>query len=159
MGRTTLHPIMSEPPYRIVLVEDNKADSFLLKKALEEAELRFELDVLDDGGLALELFRRLDADSSLKAPDLVILDLNLPKYGGVEVLSRLRESTTCRDIPVIITTSSATVHERKQTEDLDVEQYIIKPAELEEFLQIGRTIKQLLERRSRAKKRSSSGAL
>src|SRR6516225_7932816 len=97
---------MRDAPYCIVLIEDNQADSFLLRKALEEAELYFELTVLEDGATALEFFCQRDADPKLASPDLVVLDLNLPKYDGVEVLLGLRRSKTGRDIPVIITSSS-----------------------------------------------------
>jgi CheY-like chemotaxis protein len=141
---------MRDTPYSIVLVEDNHADTFLLRQALEDAELHFDLTVLEDGGEAVEFFREHEANPTRTSPDLVVLDLNLPKYGGLEVLTALRSTEAGRDIPVIITSSSDNPEDRRQTEELAVSAYIIKPSDLDEFLQIGKIIKQLLtEKRPR----------
>ena len=80
---------MVDNVFRILLVEDNDADVYLFRKALEAADLKFELTVAQDGAEALAFVRR---EGTRSVPDLVVLDLNLPKDGGIQVLKAIRES-------------------------------------------------------------------
>jgi CheY-like chemotaxis protein len=128
----------------ILLVEDNAADIYLFRQALERAGLTFELTVIKDGGEALAFAtgdRRLSAD---RVPDLLILDLNLPKVGGCEVLEALRQNPDLSNLTVAVLTSSAALRDYERCTELGVARYITKPLELEDFLQIGEVVKQVL---------------
>ncbi len=141
---------MSDQVFHILLVEDNSADAYLIRKALENAELNFELLLLEDGAEALAFVRGEGKYAASQAPDLVVLDLNLPKSEGIEVLQAIRQSQRLANLPVVITSSSSSPHERAKAEQLLVERYIMKPPDLEDFLQIGKVLKQvLLENKAR----------
>jgi CheY-like chemotaxis protein len=129
---------------RIVLVEDNDADVYLLRKALQTADLKFELTVVRDGAEALAFVRREGRYWARSVPDLVVLDLNLPKDNGIQVLRAIRERETFSSVPVAVLSSSASPKDRDESGKLGVDRYIQKPADLEEFLQIGQILKELL---------------
>jgi chemotaxis family two-component system response regulator Rcp1 len=129
---------------RILLVEDNEADVYLFRKALEAAKLQFELTVIPDGAEALAFVRREGKYSTSSVPDLVVLDLNLPKDGGIQVLRAIRERETFSNVPVAIVSSSASPQDRHETDKLGVDRYITKPPNLEEFLKIGQIFRELL---------------
>jgi CheY-like chemotaxis protein len=131
---------MTGEPYRILLVEDNSADVYLLRKALGSAGLDFELTVIEDGGAALAFARGEGA-----APDLAIIDLSLPKNDGIQVVEAFRAAARCAAMPVIVMSSSLQPPARLRQEQLRVTRYIPKPPGLEEFLQIGVVIRELLE--------------
>lgn len=148
MGRYSISPF--RPPkgtavvdnvFRILLVEDNDADVYLFRKALAAADLKFELTVAQDGAEALAFVRR---EGTRSVPDLVVLDLNLPKDGGIHVLKAIRESQSFYNVPVAVVSSSASPHDRAETSKLGVDRYISKPSDLEEFLKIGQIFKELL---------------
>lgn len=129
---------------RILLVEDNEADVYLFRKALETADLQFELTVMGDGAEALAFVRREGKYSASSVPNLVVLDLNLPKDGGIQVLRAIREREDFSNVPVAIVSSSASPQDRHETGKLGVDRYITKPPNLEEFLKIGQTFRELL---------------
>jgi CheY-like chemotaxis protein len=130
--------------FHILLVEDNAADIYLFRQALQRAGLTFELTVINDGGHALA-FARTDAKhAAASLPDLLVLDLNLPKIGGCEVLEALRRNPHLSNLTVAVMTSSAASQDYEKCAELGVDRYIIKPLELEEFLQIGEIVKQVL---------------
>jgi CheY-like chemotaxis protein len=129
---------------RILLVEDNEADVYLFRKALETAKLQVELTVMPDGAEALAFVRREGKYSASSVPDLVVLDLNLPKDGGIQVLRAIREKETFSNVPVAIVSSSASPQDRHETDKLGVDRYITKPPNLEEFLKIGQIFRELL---------------
>ncbi len=126
---------------RILLIEDNDADVYLFRKALEAADFHFELTVVQDGAEALAFVRREGTGS---VPDLVVLDLNLPKDGGIQVLKAIRESQSFYNVPVAVVSSSASPQDRAETSKLGADRYIRKPSDLEEFLEIGQIFKELL---------------
>src|SRR5215471_4441512 len=97
---------MSDRPFRILLVEDNAADTWLLRKALQNAALNFELIQIEDGAEALAFVRGEGEYAGSVTPDLAVVDLNLPKNDGVEVLEALRKSKSFSNVPVVIVTSS-----------------------------------------------------
>jgi CheY-like chemotaxis protein len=135
---------------RILLVEDNAADVYLFRKALERADLNFELIVIEDGAEALAFARQDGPSAANPPPDLAVLDLNLPKNEGVEVLKAMRDNPRLANVPVVITSSSASTRERAAVEQLGVERYIAKPPDLDSFLEIGAVVKEvLLARRAR----------
>lgn len=127
---------------RILLIEDNPADVFLIKEALRSHDVRFELDWVRDGEEAVARLAKIG--SSLTVPDLVLLDLNLPKVDGKEILARIRRNPALAQTIVAILTSSDSPHDRRETADLGANCYIKKPPTLDEFLDVGRTIKNLI---------------
>jgi|HubBroStandDraft_1064217.scaffolds.fasta_scaffold226923_2 CheY-like chemotaxis protein len=141
---------MTGDPARILLVEDNAGDVYLFRKALENAELNFELSVIEDGAEALAFARQEGKYAGSSAPDLALLDLNLPKNEGLEVLKAMRHNSHLSKVPVVITSTSANPRERVAAEELGVERYIMKPLDLESFLQIGTVLKEIL-RESKAR--------
>jgi CheY-like chemotaxis protein len=127
----------------IVLVEDNPGDVVMIREALYEYEIRSELTVVFDGEKAFQLFDRLDRDR-MRCPDLVLLDLKLPKRDGHEVLEHMRASIQCAHVPVVIVTSSNAPEDRDKAAKLGATRYIRKPHRLDEFIQIGAVLKELL---------------
>ena len=130
---------------QLVLVEDNPGDVDLFRWALESANLNCELTVLRDGGSAMEHFYREATAESPRIPTLVILDLNLPKASGSEVLARMRSTTAFATVPVVIWTSSSAVRDRRQVDALNVCRYLVKPSEITELEKVGTAIREVLD--------------
>jgi CheY-like chemotaxis protein len=122
----------------ILLAEDNPADVYLIEEALREHGVNFNIHVAEDGEAAIRLLSKDEIQ-----PDIVLLDLNMPKRSGSEVLDRLRAKPGAADIPVIILTSSDSPSDREEAMRLGATRYIRKPTGLDEFIQIGATIKEL----------------
>ena len=131
-------------PVRILLVEDNTADVYLLRKALTAAGLDFELTVIEDGGSAIAFARGEREYAGAPAPDLAVIDLSLPKNDGIQVLEALRGAARFAEMPVVVTSSAAVPPARLKQEELRVARYITKPPDLEDFLGIGVTLKEIL---------------
>src|SRR5262249_21247731 len=129
---------------RIVLIEDNPADVYLFRQALQNAGLNFELTLIQDGEAALAFAQSHPNYSAIGTPDLLVLDLNLPKIGGLEILEVVRRNPNLAHVPVAVMTSSAASQDHERCSDLGVNRYIVKPLELEEFLKIGEIVKTLL---------------
>ena len=125
------------------MVEDNRGDVLLVEVALKEAGLRFELIHVPDGEKAIDYLRKLTNGNSASSLDLVLLDLNLPKRDGWDVLEELRSVPMDHAVPVMILSSSSAPHDLARAERLGVSKYIRKPSTLDEFLAIGQEIKQL----------------
>ncbi len=130
--------------FHILLVEDNAADIYLFRRALERAGLTFELTVIQDGDDALAFARSDGRYCADRVPDLVVLDLNLPKVGGCELLEALRQSADVSNLAVAVMTSSTASRDYERCTELGAARYLTKPLELEDFLQIGEVVKQLL---------------
>ena len=130
------------PVRRILIVEDNRGDVLLVEVALREAGLRFELIHMADGEKAIDYLRKLTNGNGGSSLDLVLLDLNLPKRDGWEVLEELRSVPMEHPVPVVILSSSNAPHDIARAERLGVLKYIRKPSTLDEFLAIGQKIKQ-----------------
>jgi chemotaxis family two-component system response regulator Rcp1 len=145
---------VSERRVNILIVEDNSLDADLFRMALDSAELHYDLTVVEDGSEALALIRRKGKYADLGIPDLAVLDLNLPKNDGLEILRELRGNALFADMPVAIMTSSASPRERAKIEECGVACYLTKPSDLDECLRIGITMKNLLmESEERSKSR------
>lgn len=127
---------------RILVVEDNPSDVDLLRWALQGADVDFDLKVINDGGEAMAYVRR-HAESEIPH-DLAILDLNVPKNDGLEILEAMRSTTAFRALPVAVLTSSSSPRERTKLTALNVTRLIAKPLEFDEFMKIGYVIKQVL---------------
>ena len=129
----------------ILVVEDNPGDVFLIEEALREHAVDCEVEVLDDGGKARDYFSDIEHGEG-RVPDLVLLDLNLPKIPGIDVLRRIRYIPACRNVPVIIISSSEAPSDRHDAAELGANHYIRKPSLLEEYLALGGVIKSTLEK-------------
>jgi CheY-like chemotaxis protein len=123
---------------RILLAEDNPADVYLIEEALREHQVPFEITVAEDGEAAIAMLARSD-----QRPDIVLLDLNMPKRSGGEVLERLRQGSGS-ELPVIVLTSSDSPSDKEEALRLGATCYIRKPTGLDEFLEIGATVKRLV---------------
>ncbi len=132
------------PIYRVLLLEDSEADTYLFRQAMKNTGLNHDLTVIDDGEKGLDFAQRQGDYAAIAVPDLVVLDLNLPKAGGAEVLAAMRQHKELVDVPVIILSSSETPPEKERAQELGVARYITKPMHLADYLRIGEQIKELL---------------
>ena len=137
---------MSNTPFQIVLVEDAEPDVFLVREALESGGVDFSLRVFDDGEKAVEFIDKVDTGETTPCPHLLLLDLNLPKRSGAQVLQHMRQSHRLRDVPVVILTSSDSPRDKEQTAQLGATRYFRKPSRLAEFMRLGEIVRELLER-------------
>ena len=129
---------------RILVIEDNGSDVFLLERALNQHDLRFELIHLLNGGEALAFIRRQGAYADAAIPNLILLDLNLSKYTGEDILREIRSARHLGGVPVCVWSSSRSRRDEALLKDLGVSQFITKPAGLDQFMEIGKIIKELL---------------
>ena len=135
---------MSSNSFHIVLVEDAEPDVILVREALEQSGLEFDLRVFDDGEQGVDFVENMDRDATITRPHLFLLDLNLPKKSGGQILERVRQSTTCSEVPVVILTSSDSHKDKAQAADLKATGYFRKPSRLDEFMRLGPYIRDLL---------------
>jgi CheY-like chemotaxis protein len=129
----------------VLLAEDNLLDALVIEDAILRYELPVDLHVVDDGQKACKFIDRAESDPEAPRPEFLLLDLNLPKRSGLEVLKHLRESTRFGDIPVIIVTSSDLSRDLKEFEALGANRYFRKPSSYEEFMKLGGVLKELLD--------------
>jgi two-component system, chemotaxis family, response regulator Rcp1 len=123
-------------PIKILLAEDNPGDVRLTQEALKEGKIRNELAVVGDGVEAISYLRREGNYAGVSRPDLILLDLNLPKKNGREVLAEIKADDVLKRIPVIILTSSKAEQDVVKTYESHANCYIVKPVELEEFIKV-----------------------
>lgn len=133
-----------EPGSYVLIVEDNESDVFLIEEAISAAKLSIPLQVVKDGDQAVRFFDRIDADPSLPCPALVILDINLPKKQGGEVLKHMRRSRRCGSAIVVTVSTSDSAADREQMKMLGAHEYFRKPSTFDEFMKLGDVIKTLL---------------
>jgi CheY-like chemotaxis protein len=129
---------------RILVIEDNDSDVFLLDRALKKQDFPFELVHLLNGGEALAFIRRQGANTDTATPDLILLDLNLSKYTGEDILREIRNARHLAGVPVCVWSSSRSRRDESLLKDLGVSQFIPKPSGLNQFMEIGKIIKDLL---------------
>ncbi|WP_141592424.1 response regulator [Myxococcus sp. AB056] len=127
-------------PIEILLVEDNPGDVRLTVEALKEGKVRNRLSVARDGVEALAFLRRQGAYADAAQPDLILLDLNLPRKDGREVLAEIKVDPALRRIPVVVLTTSKAEEDILRTYDLHANCYIAKPVDLEQFISVVRSI-------------------
>jgi len=135
----------------ILLAEDNSADIELVREALEDRAIAFELQVVEDGERAMDFIERIDRDSTLGCPKVFLLDLHLPKRNGEEVLRRLRASERCGQTPVVILTSSDSPGDRETATRNAALHYFRKPSTLEQYMQLGDVVKNIIGLNARAR--------
>ena len=127
-------------PIEILLVEDNPGDARLTREALRDAKVRNRLHVAADGVDALAFLRREGKHAAVPKPDLILLDLNLPKKDGREVLDEIKRDDGLRHIPVVILTTSQAEKDIIESYRLRANAFVTKPVDLEQFLKVVRSI-------------------
>jgi CheY-like chemotaxis protein len=135
---------MEKLPVQVWLVEDNEADVRLMKEALDEQALRYELQVFRNGEEALRMVDAAGRANEPPCPDLLMLDLHLPKVDGPEVLRRFRANDNCTHTPVVVLSSLIAPKERTVIEAYPRVLVQEKPFDLDGYLAIGRRIKAIL---------------
>jgi CheY-like chemotaxis protein len=123
-------------PIHILLVEDNEGDILLTKEALSEGKVSNIISVIKDGWEAILFLEKRDKYSKEQTPDLILLDVNLPKMNGHEVLKSIKTNDTLKHIPVIILTTSSSEKDILLSYQNYVNCYITKPVEVSNFLQV-----------------------
>jgi CheY-like chemotaxis protein len=124
----------------ILLVEDNPGDVRLTQEALRESKLHNNLSVARDGVEALAFLRREDPYATAPRPDLILLDLNLPRKDGREVLAEIKSDPHLRAIPVVVLTTSQAEQDIAQSYNLHANCYVTKPVDLEQFITVVQSI-------------------
>ena len=128
------------PPVEILLVEDNPGDYRLTQEALREGKVYNNLHWVQDGVEALEFLRQRGRYAEVPRPDIVLLDLNLPKKDGREVLSEIKGDEDLRAIPVVVLTTSKAEEDVLRSYDLHANCYVTKPVDLEKFITVVQSI-------------------
>lgn len=127
-------------PVEILLVEDNEGDVRLTREALREGHLRNRLHVVEDGEKALDFLFRRGAYADTPRPDLILLDLNLPRRDGREVLAEIKADASLKRIPVVVLTTSRAEEDLARSYDLHANCFITKPVDFDQFIQVVKTI-------------------
>jgi two-component system response regulator len=127
-------------PIEILLVEDSPGDVRLTREAFKDAKVHMNLHVASDGAEAMAFLRREGDYTKVPRPDLILLDLNLPKKDGREVLGEIKESPTLKSIPVVVLTTSASEADILRSYNLHANCYITKPVGLNGFLDVVKSI-------------------
>jgi CheY-like chemotaxis protein len=123
-------------PIEVLLVEDNPADARLMREALKDAKVQSQISIVSDGAQALEFLRHEGKYQSAPRPDLILLDLNLPKKDGREVLAEIKNDPDLMLIPVAVLTTSQAHQDIIKAYKLHANCYITKPMELEHFARV-----------------------
>ena len=127
-------------PIEILLVEDNPGDVRLTREALRDGKVRNNLSVADDGVEALAFLRRTGKHANAPRPDLILLDLNLPRLSGREVLAQIKEDPELQSIPVVILTTSQAEQDIVRAYQLNANCYVSKPVDLDQFITVIKSI-------------------
>lgn len=127
-------------PIEILLVEDDPGDVMMTREAFAENRLRNELHVVSDGVAAIDFLRQRGEHADAVRPDLVLLDLNLPKRDGREVLAEIKSDPDLRLIPVVVLTTSQAEEDVLRSYELHANAYVTKPVDFERFIAVVRKI-------------------
>lgn len=126
----------------ILMVEDDPGDVRLTREALKGSKILHSLNVVEDGVAALDYLRKVAPFQNAVRPDLVLLDLNLPKKDGREVLSAMKQDAALKTIPVVILTTSQAEEDVLRAYNLNANCYVTKPVDFDQFMRIVRTIEE-----------------
>jgi two-component system response regulator len=133
--------ILSEvKPIEVLLVEDNPGDALLTRIALEDSKISVNLNVVEDGVEAMAFLRKQNKYAQVPHPDIVLLDLNLPKKDGREVLAEIKSDVNLKRIPVVVLTTSQAEEDILKAYNLAANCYITKPVDFDQFVRIVRSI-------------------
>jgi two-component system, chemotaxis family, response regulator Rcp1 len=127
-------------PIEVLLVEDSPGDVRLTREAFKDAKVHINLHVVSDGVEAMAFLGREGKHANALRPDLILLDLNLPKKDGRQVLEEIKENPTLKSIPVVILTTSSSEADIQQSYQFHANCYITKPVDLEGFLKVVKSI-------------------
>ena len=127
-------------PIEILLVEDNKGDVGLIEEVFEEAKIRNHLHIAEDGEEAILFLHGEGKFSGSPHPDIILLDLNLPKKDGREVLREIKEDNSLKNIPVVILTTSGAEKDILRAYDLHANAYVTKPLDFDQFIKVVQSI-------------------
>ena len=127
-------------PARILMVEDNEGDVLLTQLALKDNKILIDLDVVGDGVEAMDFLHRRGGFTEARRPDLILLDLNLPRMDGREVLAEIKADPDLKRIPVVVLTGSSAESDLLKAYDLHANCYVVKPLGADEFGRIIRAI-------------------
>jgi chemotaxis family two-component system response regulator Rcp1 len=131
----------------VLLVEDNPTDVFVISQILKSSSIRFATPhVVTDGAEALAAVQDAARDPAQR-PGLILLDLNLPKHPGIDVLEAIRRAPSLEDVPVVVVTSSASDADRKAVDRFGAEGYFQKPTTLTEYMELGELITRIVKSR------------
>ncbi len=125
---------------RILLVEDNRGDVRLTQEVLKDSSVNALLDIVSDGEQAIDFLRKQNGFANAQRPDIILLDLNLPKKGGMEVLKEIKTDKALKKIPVIILTTSDASYDIEKAYDLHANCYIQKPVDFDDFARVIRLV-------------------
>jgi CheY-like chemotaxis protein len=128
--------------HKVLLVEDNRADARLVLEVFRDENICVNVDVVRDGEEAMAFLHRVDQYKDAAVPDLILLDLNLPKKDGRQVLSELKEHPVFRSIPVVVLTTSQSEDDVAKSYRLHASCYVTKPIDLERFTKIIKSLDQ-----------------
>lgn len=133
---------MTDPvqPIEVLLVEDDAGDELMTREAFEDNKIRNSLHVVRDGQEALDFLYRRGAHYGAVRPDLILLDLNLPKYDGRQVLERIKNDPDLATIPVVVLTTSSAEEDIVRSYKLHANAYVTKPVDLDQFIRAVRQI-------------------
>ena len=139
-GWTTMSKDSSERPIDILLIEDNPGDIRLTRIAFEEARVRNDLHVVQNGGDALDYLRQRGEYSEVPRPDIVLLDLNLPGMSGFDILETVKKDVDLKAIPVIVLTSSDAEEDIVKSYEEHANAFLKKPVDADEFIDLARSL-------------------
>jgi chemotaxis family two-component system response regulator Rcp1 len=128
-------------PISVLIVEDNRADIRLIREVLKEGKILIELNAVEDGVEALAFLRREEKYKDKLFPDIVLLDLNMPRKNGFEVLTEMKEDPYLKHIPIIVMTVSKAEDDVIRSYNLHANAYIVKPVEFKQFMSAVKSIK------------------
>ncbi len=127
-------------PVEILLIEDNPVDATMTKEALLEGKIKVNLSVVTDGVEAIRFLKRLGVHEKAPRPDLILLDLNLPKKSGREVLQEIKSDVDLKTIPVVVLTTSKAEEDIVRSYELHANCFISKPVDLDQFTDVVKSI-------------------
>lgn len=133
---------MTTPKFVILIAEDNPTDVMIMREAMEGAKVHLELHAVPDGVAALEFLRRMGPNHNAPRPDLILLDLNMPRKNGHEVLAEIKMDPAFKKIPVVMLTTSQAEDDLAKAYANHVNCYIRKPVDFENFVDVVRSIEQ-----------------
>lgn len=128
----------------VFLAEDSRGDILLVEEALEKFRVSYDLYIARDGGEALDYVARMGQADGVPCPDIIMLDLNLPKADGIAVLTAFRKHPECANTPVIVISSSDAPKDRERVRALGAARYFRKPSDLDQFLELGAVVRDVL---------------
>ncbi len=137
-------PRQPVPRLNLLVAEDNLPDALIVREVVRAEGLPLDVHVVSDGSQAIAFIEQAERDPDAPCPHFILLDLNLPKVDGFDVLRRLRASERCKGVPVIVITSSDSPADRSQAASLGAG-YFRKPPSYEEYLKLGAVLRQLLK--------------